>query len=272
MSERTLEDRRMSDAGVAEPLWKRNAGYRALRRAKAMIRSHLLGARMQRRVERDGFRLVPERALESSFRNAVRLLQAEMPGDPLGDYVEFGVCHGASMACMHRVAHELELEHMRLIGFDSFEGLPPEADNPGEGTWRPGEFRSQISFTRRFLAKAGVDWSRTTLVKGWFRDTLTEDAYARLDLKKAGIIMVDCDIYSSARLALDFCRPLIGDAAVVLFDDWNAGGLAARNMGEKAAFDRFLRAHPEFSARELPSYTDNAKVFLLRREAPTCPR
>ena len=41
--------------------------------------------------------------------------------------------------------------------------------------------------------------------------------------------MIDCDIYSSARTALDFCGPLIRDRAVLVFDDWpgDAGGEAA---------------------------------------------
>jgi O-methyltransferase len=53
--------------------------------------------------------------------------------------------------------------------------------------------------------------------------------------------MVDCDIYTSARDALAFVEPMIGDYAVMLFDDWHAGGLAEQNLGEKRAFDEFLR-------------------------------
>jgi hypothetical protein len=236
------------------------------RRVKAEIRSRIEGAKLQRRVEQ-GFRLVPERELEICYEHVIRRLQAEAGGEPLGDYLEFGVCHGASMACMHRVAGALGLGDIRFIGFDSFAGLPPEADEPEEGPWRRGYYRSARGFTEQFLTDAGIDWKRTTLIEGWFDDTLTEETRQRHHLRKAGVIMIDCDLYSSARRALDFCAPLIVERAVILFDDWHAADLAERGLGEKRAFDEFLAANPDLAAERLPSYTKNAEVFLVRRVA-----
>ncbi|MEX2617713.1 MAG: class I SAM-dependent methyltransferase [Alphaproteobacteria bacterium] len=254
----------------ALPTWKNNALYRFLRRSKFLRRvkilanSHIQGVKLRREVER-GFRLVPEKELEDCYRAAFQRLREEDPHEPRGDYLEFGVCHGASMACMHRVIRELRLSGIRLIGFDSFEGLPPEADQPGQGTWRPGEYRSSVSFTRNFLTKAGIDWTRTALVKGWFRDTLTAETRARYGITRASVIMIDCDIYSSAREALEFCESLIRDRAVILFDDWHSGNLAARGMGEKRAFDEFLADHPDLTVTPLPSYAKNAEVFLVQQ-------
>lgn len=237
-----------------------------LRRIKAEVRSRIDGARLRRRVER-GFRLVPERELEACYKHIIRRLQAEAGEEALGDYLEFGVCHGASMACMHRVADSLELGGVRLVGFDSFAGLPPEADQPEEGPWWRGYYRSERRFTEQFLTDAGVDWNRTTLIEGWFDDTLTEEVRQRHHLRKASVIMIDCDIYASARRALDFCAPLIAERAVILFDDWHADDLAARGLGEKRAFDQFLAANPDLAAERLPSYAKNAEVFMVRRRS-----
>lgn len=63
--------------------------------------------------------------------------------------------------------------------------------------------------------------------------------------------MIDCDIYSSARTALGFCAPLIQNWAVVLFDDWNSGGLAAKGLGERGAFEEFMAGNPDLQAKEL---------------------
>jgi hypothetical protein len=241
--------------------------YSALRRVRATVRSHILGVRLGYRVKR-GYRLVPERELEACYERAIGRLQAEANGQPLGDYLEFGVCHGSSMACMHRVSAAMRLTDIRLVGFDSFAGLPPEADHPDEGPWRPGYFRSYRGFTERFLNDAGVDWARTVLVEGWFDQTLTERTRCRHRLRKAGVIMIDCDLYSSARQALEFCGPLIADRVVILFDDWHAGGLAARGLGEKRAFDEFMAVNPDLSAERLLSYSANAEVFLVRRAHP----
>jgi len=225
--------------------------------------------RLRRRVFNEGVRLVPEQALEASYFEAIRLLRSK--GLDLGDYLEFGVYSGASLACMHRALRQARMREVRLFGFDSFEGFPEHAKYEDDGAWAPGDFKCDYETTRKFLTVAGVDWRRVTLTKGWFADTLTPEFVRKHDIVKASLIMVDCDLYTSSRQALAFCAPLIRDAAVIFFDDWNASGLADKNMGQKRAFDEFLRAHPHFAATELPSYTsggdwvDNAKVFFVAR-------
>lgn len=250
--------------GVAR--WSPPDLLRPLRRLKRQVTSYLEARELQKRVL-SGERLVPEAALTDCYRKALALLQERAGDEPLGAYLEFGVCHGASFACMHRATLEMGLPEMRLFGFDSFAGLPPEAEGPDDGgIWREGQYRSSYNFTRNFLDDAGVDWSRVALVKGWFKDTLTPHFAARHNLQKASVIMIDCDIYSSTREALAFCEPLLADQTVILFDDWHSGGdLAARNQGEKRAFDEFLARNPQFRAQPLAPYTANAEVFLVEK-------
>ena len=69
--------------------------------------------------------------------------------------------------------------------------------------------------------------------------------------------MIDCDLYSSAKEALNFCGPLILDEAIIFFDDW-AGpletSLADEQKGEKRAFDEFLQEHPQLKAVRFGTY------------------
>ena len=51
--------------------------------------------------------------------------------------------------------------------------------------------------------------NRGVLIKGWLSDTLNKETIARHDLSNAGVIMIDVDIYTSSKQALDFCAPLI---------------------------------------------------------------
>jgi O-methyltransferase len=206
--------------------------------------------------------LVPERELESTYREALELLARKLGPDGVGDYLEFGVYVGTSLLCMDRASKALGLDSVRLFGFDSFEGLP-DAAAEDHGGWVPGQFRADLDFVREKLTRGGVDWSRTVLIPGWFEDTLRPGLAEQLGIEKAGVVMIDCDLYSSARTALDFCAPLIRTAAAVVFDDWNSGGLASRGLGERQAFDEFLAAHPTLAAEELPSYSENSKVFLV---------
>jgi O-methyltransferase len=111
------------------------------------------------------------------------------------------------------------------------------------------------------------------LVKGWFEKTLTPELRNDHELVKASTIMIYCDLYSSARTALEFSAPLIRDEAIVVFDDWDGGsGLAERGEGEARAFQEFLAEHPELVASEFDSYHHTemdpapvSKVFSVRR-------
>ena len=211
-------------------------------------------------------RLLPEEPLSDKYREILLLLKERHGASSLGDYLEFGVYNGTSMICMHRVLGELGFDSIRLFGFDSFEGLPETAAKDDEGTWHPGQFSCDYEFTRKVLDLEDVDWNRIFLIKGWFSDTLNDDLIRKYNITNASVIMIDCDMYLSAKEALNFCAPLIQKEAVILFDDWYSGDrLADRNLGEKRAFDEFLSENPYFKAEELNSYTKNAKIFLITR-------
>jgi predicted O-methyltransferase YrrM len=203
--------------------------------------------------------LVPERELEETYRHVLRLLAVRAGPDGVGDYLEFGVYIGTSLLCMHRASEAVGLPSLRLFGFDSFAGLPESAAKE-EGRWHPGQFRAAYDVARAYLSKAGVDWSRTALVPGWFEDTLRPELAHRLGIEKAGVIMIDCDIYSSAHIALGFSAPFIRDHTVVVLDDWHDG-----RTGEGTAWEEFLAANPDLTAEELGSYRQDSKVFLVTR-------
>ncbi len=209
----------------------------------------------------------PEERLQRHYEKALERLAESAGPAAVGDYLEFGVYQGNSMICMHRALTRLGFGATRIFGFDSFEGLPEEADR--EQVWSAGQFRSEIEFTRERLREAGVDLDRAHLIKGFFSDTLSPALARQHGIEKAGVIMVDSDLYSSAREALDFCAPLIGDEAVIFFDDWNS---TDESGGEKRAFREFLEAHPDLTAEDFGTYLDNAQVFLVKRRPRTSSR
>jgi hypothetical protein len=219
--------------------------------------------------------LVPEGELQRWYRHALDVLRDRRAGRALGDYLEFGVYRGDSLRIMHDALQARGLDEVRLIGFDSFEGLPQLGEGDVGLPWIRGDFAFSEDETRTRLEAAGVDMSRVHLVKGWYRDTLSRKVVRDLAITKAGVIMIDCDLYSSAKQALDFCAPFITDEVVVFFDDWDGGrNLAAKGLGERRAFDEFLAEHPELAAQELGTYFHTAfdppapaKIFLVSRRA-----
>lgn len=209
-------------------------------------------------------RLVPELDFRRVLANGLHALTTGSR-EPLGDYLEFGVYNGTSMTCVFRELQAFGFDHVRLFGFDSFQGLPPDADLEDEGRWRPGACCSSLEFTTSVLETEGVDLSRVRLIPGWFRDTLHEHTIRQHEIRKASVIMVDCDLYSSAKEALNFCGPLIGDRAFVIFDEWSPYRLEDKEVGERKAFVEFLDEWKCFTAESFGSYTRRAQAFLVSR-------
>jgi O-methyltransferase len=189
----------------------------------------------------------------------------------VGDYLEFGVFQGTSIICMWNVLNEMNLDHVRMFGFDSFEGMPDAASNDDGGVFKPGEFAASYDLTKQRLAEAGVPESRAVLIKGWFSDTLNQETMARHGITKAGVIMIDADIYTSSKQALNFCASLIQQEAMLVMDDWYAvnGSFVERNMGQPRALKEFLTENPHFQTADVGPYSFFGRlaghVFILKR-------
>lgn len=235
--------------------------YQPLRKLCVVYLDNLV---MKYRI-RAGLRRVPEKEFTAKVREAIAALTENAGPEQLADYLEFGVYNGTSLSCMYQVAAELGYKHVRLFGFDSFEGLPEQAADEDENIWMSKQFKCDINFTREFLSSQDVDLNRVTLIKGWFSETLNIETIRKNKIEKASIIMIDCDLYSSSLEALRFCEPLIKDEAIVFFDDWHSGGLADKNQGEKRAFSEFLEENPHFEVAPFGSYSNNSLVFRVTR-------
>ena len=227
---------------------------------RGMVERERLRLRLQERP-----RAVPEEAYRQVLRRGLTEIVAQVGSENVGDYLEFGVYNGTSLIAAYRELDAMGLRHVRLFGFDSFRGLPPEAATDDGGKWNPGDWSSDLEFTQAVLDAEGVDRSRVTLIPGWFSETCTADTAHRHGIEKASVIMVDCDIYTSARDALAFCTPLIKDRALMIFDDWNSGDLAAKNLGERKAFEEWLASTGCFEAARFATYRPKSETFMVTR-------
>jgi hypothetical protein len=228
---------------------------------------HLGNMLMLKRVKQ-GNLLVDEAKFRAAVGAAIDQLLERLGDDQLGDYLEFGVYNGSTLAIVHDLLERRGRTNSRLFGFDSFEGLPPEANVDDNNIWMPGQYRCPEEFASDFLTKRGVDWQRVALIKGWFSETCKPSTRTQHQMKKAGIIMVDSDLYSSAVEALNFCEPLIGQHTLIIFDEYYPGGRKDRFLGEEKAFAEFLEAKPDITSIELDeSYSFGSRMFLLERRS-----
>jgi hypothetical protein len=168
------------------------------------------------------------------------------------------------MICMHNALTSRGKSGVPLVGFDSFQGLPPDIGQSDDGVWLPGQFACPRSVAEDNLSQAGVAPADLLLVEGWYQETLPRGATA-YGLTDASIVMIDCDAYLSARLALEFVAPILTAWSVLIFDDWKLNDLDLKGMGEYRAFKEFLRSHRQFQATEVRAYNRKSKIFVLRR-------
>jgi O-methyltransferase len=208
--------------------------------------------------------LVPLEPLTNKYMEVLQFLMRHN-GGVRGDYLEFGVYNGASMSCMHAALERVAAGPVRLVGFDSFLGLPHSVVDEDCGVWRAGQFSCPRSLTEDRLRASGVPLERVTFVEGWYAETLNEATRKAHALREASVVMIDCDAFSSAARALAFIEPLITSMTFVFFDDWRLNDLDLRGGGEYRAFHEFRDRYRHISWRNFGSYNRKSKVVLARR-------
>lgn len=70
--------------------------------------------------------------------------------------------------------------------------------------------------------------------------------------------MIDRVIYPSTAAVLRLIEPLVGESAVLVFDNWARCDTHLNDQGQKRAFDEFLGHHPELTARDLGAFPPHA--------------
>jgi O-methyltransferase len=183
-----------------------------------------------------------------------------------GDYLEFGVYEGKRLSSAFHLARRNDLKSMRFYAFDSFQGLPPISgvDARGFRQFEQGEYSCDVESFKRSVAANGVDMSTVDVVPGWYRDVLNEATKARLPIRAAAVIWVDCDLYESTVPVLDFVTDYVQDGTVIVFDDWFCFR-GRPDRGEQRAFREWLEAHPDLSATEFHKYGWHGNSFIIHR-------
>jgi len=194
---------------------------------------------------------------------AFKIAKQQHQGGPIGDYYEFGLYKGYTFYRAFRAALELGLDDVRFFGFDSFQGLPQvEGIDKSESRFFEGQFACSQEQVEKNLRKHKVDFHRIELVKGFYEDTLTEELKKSLNAGFAGVILFDCDLYSSTRTALSWLEGLIIDKTVLVFDDWYSFA-ESNELGQQQALKEFLNRNQQFEVEPVMEFERNGKMFLV---------
>lgn len=180
-----------------------------------------------------------------------------------GDYLEFGVANGNSFVIAYHTAQEFNLNSMKFYAFDSFQGLPEIRGIDAEVKhFKEGMFAVEEKLFFRRLKRDKVDLNKVHTIPGWFNETLTNDTRMKLLIKKASLIMVDCDLYESTNTVLDFIVEYLQDGTIIAFDDWFCFR-GNPNRGEQRAFREWLERNPSISVSEFHKYGSEGNSFIV---------
>ena len=181
-----------------------------------------------------------------------------------GDYLEFGVYRGNSFSLAFHFATADDLNHMKFYAFDSFSGLPSISgiDQKGFQHFEKKQYACDEREFRSILTTNRVDLRKVEIVPGYYSDVLTPALKQRIKLKKAAVIMVDCDLYESTVPVLEFISNIIQDGTLIIFDDWYCFR-GNPHRGEQRAFSEWLQKNPEWGAIQFHRYALDGLSFIL---------
>ena len=181
---------------------------------------------------------------------------------PQGDYLEFGVWEGRSFAFAYHQAKRYDLD-MEFFAFDSFKGLPEIGnDDARTGIFKKGDYScSEENFTKNMI-HSGVNVEDIQIISGFYSDTLKPSLLSELRIKKASIVFIDCDLYPSTRLALEFITDILETGSFLIFDDWFCYG-GDPNSGEMKATREWLKKNPHITLVEYKKFGIDGNSFLV---------
>ena len=177
-------------------------------------------------------------------------------------FFEFG-CHSGRTYSAALLASKFLNFELKNYAFDSFEGLP-ETTKEEDGYFRTGTFNTKKDdFVKIVKDRTGISLNDNQLIEGYYEKSLTKQLSERLP-KSVGFIHIDVDLYSSTVTVLDFIKKFLVAGTVILFDDWYCFP-PGKEMGERRAFNEFLKKYPEIEVEEWKNYSTFGKSFLVRK-------
>lgn len=183
-----------------------------------------------------------------------------------GDVAECGVFRGATVIPMGQWLNDVGSKKM-VWGFDSFQGFDDSvaADIELGGDVDPQKMVGGFSLTSLQEVQEKVDRLQLTgrihLVKGTFKDTLPKYQHQYFSF-----VHLDCDLYESYKVCLDFFYPRVVPGGIILFDEYNDPPWPGCNK----AVDEFLTDKPEKPVEiEMDNYI-KYYIKVSEKHIPAC--
>ena len=149
-----------------------------------------------------------------------------------GDILELGTYKCGASIMMARFLDRINSKK-KIYTCDGFVGLPYDEKN--RDNYPKGHFSdTSYEYVTEKLKKFHVH-DRVSVIEGLFHESL-----GRLSEKNFSFILIDCDLYESARQALDFSYPRLVGNGIMMFHDYNIYDDVPLRWGITTAVNEYL--------------------------------
>lgn len=184
-------------------------------------------------------RLIPALAFRNSWRermsrqeffyNAFRVLSFNGID---GDYAEFGSCGGKTFALAYHYSRR-QGHQVKLWSFDSFQGLPATQESKDKHLrWVAESMATSLDEFHAICNTNGIPRDAYCVVPGFYEQTLAK-MLPENPPENICLAYIDCDLYSSTKVVLEFLLPRIKHGMIIAFDDyfcWSKSQISGERM------------------------------------------
>ncbi|OGT45983.1 MAG: hypothetical protein A3E82_07635 [Gammaproteobacteria bacterium RIFCSPHIGHO2_12_FULL_38_11] len=183
-----------------------------------------------------------------------------------GYYMEFGIMNGDTSIAAYRNLRGY-VEH--IYGFDTFTGHPEQKDEDKiHPEFAPYFYKGNYSAVSKEFC--GTNISAATMLhknhihlyEGLFSETLKKFDTKELEDKGFPIcVMVDCDLYSSAKDVFAFLTNILKTGSWLLIDDyWCYRG--DPKLGVRRAFDEWVENNPKIGVSFYCNFNAYSRAYV----------
>src|SRR6185437_3245550 len=153
-----------------------------------------------------------------------------------GSILEFGTSDGYSFAKLLYATRYLRLEdRIAVHTFDSFEGMPPPADDRDRewttgDNWVSGQFRGRYEALTAWCEARR--YRNAHVHRGYFEQSIDQAFLDSLEAWPPILVWIDCDYYSSTRTVLERLLDRLPNGCVLYFDEFDNLNFGSRLTGE----------------------------------------
>lgn len=179
-----------------------------------------------------------------------------------GDYAEFG-CHGGNTFFMAWLENKRYSGSRHMWAFDSFNGLP-YSENPIDNhpKWIPGKMNTSLDDFIALNKYRGLNKDKDyTAVPGFFERSLVEFDQK---LDKIAFAYIDCDLFTSTNMVLEFIAPRLQHGGILAFDDWWCWSSTLKS-GEMLAMAKFHAEEYDFRLHDYGRYGWHGQAFVVEK-------